>query len=203
MGKLINLMTMEFKELKKIWDTQNNKPMYVIDESMMHWRVIKKKNSAAFRVNLAEFIGIGANLFSASIIASAMLYKGNENVFSFSMMIAMFAAAVLIGISRFRRKKNENRFDRSTMGELKHALANATYHVRFNTGLLIFASLVVILTVASIFDTENSLWLLPLIVVFFGVTGWGARWEHRCFVRKKAELEQLMIKLQEEPESKT
>ena len=99
-------------------------------------------------------------------------------------------------------KGNENRFDRSTLGELQHALANATYHVRFNTGLLIFASLVVILTIASILDTENSLWILPLALVFFGVTGWGARWEHRCYVRKKAELEQLMVKLQEEPEKR-
>ncbi len=191
---------MEFEELKKIWDTQNDKPMYVIDETMMHRKVIKKKNSAAFRVNLAEFIGIGANLFAASIIASAMLYKGNENLFAFMMMVAMFLTAVVIGVSRARRKKHENRFDLSTMGELQHALANATYHVRFNTGLLIFAGLVVLLTFASILTTEKSLWILPLMVVFFGITGWGARWEHRCFVQKKEELEVLMNKLEEEPE---
>lgn len=191
---------MEFEELKKIWDTQNNKPMYVIDESMMHQKVIKKKNSASFRMNMAEFIGIGANLFSASIIASALLYKGNDNVFSVGMMIAMYTAALVIGISRFRRKKNENRFDRSTMGELKHALANATYHVRFNTGLLIFAGLVVVLTFASLFDTENSYWILPMVIAFFAIAGYGAKWEHRCYVRKKRELENLMVKLKEEPE---
>ncbi|MEM9858700.1 MAG: hypothetical protein AAF843_15175 [Bacteroidota bacterium] len=198
MGKLINLMTMEFEELRKIWDTQNNKPMYVIDDTMIHQKVIVKKRKAAFRANLAEFIGIGANLFAASLIASAMLYKGNENLFAFMMMVAMFLTAAVIGISRARRKKNENRFDLSTIGELQHALANATYHVWFNTGLLIFAGLIVLLTFASILTTEKSLWILPLVVVFFGITGWGARWEHRCFVRKKEELELLMRKLEEE-----
>ena len=191
---------MEFDELKKIWDTQNDKPMYVINESMMHQKVMKKKRGAAFRVNLAEFIGIGSTLFAGSIIASAMLYKGNDNVFSFTMMIAMFVTAIVIGISRYRRKKNEDRFDRTTLGELKHALANATYHVRFNTALLIFAGLVVFLTFASLLDTENSLWMLPVTIAYFGIMGVAARWEHRIYVRKKRDLEKLMQKLEEEPE---
>lgn len=200
MGKLIHIITMEFDELKKIWDTQNDKPMYVIDESMIHRKVLNKKKQAGFRANMAEFVLIASNLFAASLIGSAIIYKGNENTFSFIMMCAMFVTALVLMYSRFRRKKNENRFDNSTLGELQHALANATYQVRLHSGILYFAGLVVILTLASLIDTANSLWMIPAVVVFFGICGYAARWEHRVYVGKKRELEKLMKKLKEEPE---
>ena len=34
---------MEFEELKKIWDTQNNQPMYAINEEALHNRILTKK----------------------------------------------------------------------------------------------------------------------------------------------------------------
>ena len=41
---------MEFEELKKIWDTQNNKPMFIIDEEALHRTIQKKKNVANNKV---------------------------------------------------------------------------------------------------------------------------------------------------------
>ena len=38
---------MEFEDLQKIWDTQNNKPMYVINEEALHRRILSKKNKAS------------------------------------------------------------------------------------------------------------------------------------------------------------
>jgi hypothetical protein len=32
------MITMEFDEMKKIWDAQNNQPLYVLDEKALHNR---------------------------------------------------------------------------------------------------------------------------------------------------------------------
>src|SRR4051812_1101237 len=36
------MRTMEFDEMKKIWDAQNNQPLYVIDEKGLHNRIQSK-----------------------------------------------------------------------------------------------------------------------------------------------------------------
>ena len=35
---------MEFEDMKKIWDEQNNENIYAINESELHRRVIRNKN---------------------------------------------------------------------------------------------------------------------------------------------------------------
>ena len=42
---------MEFEEMKKIWDSQNNRPMYAIDENSLHNIVKRKINAASRKVN--------------------------------------------------------------------------------------------------------------------------------------------------------
>ena len=37
---------MEFEEMKKIWDSQNNRPMYVIDEKSM-FKIVERKIKSA------------------------------------------------------------------------------------------------------------------------------------------------------------
>ncbi len=37
---------MEFDEMKQIWDSQNNKLMYGIDEKALHNRILTKKRQA-------------------------------------------------------------------------------------------------------------------------------------------------------------
>ncbi len=39
------MITMEFDEMKKIWDAQNNQPLYVIDEKALHNRIQSKMNT--------------------------------------------------------------------------------------------------------------------------------------------------------------
>ena len=42
------MITMEFDELKKVWDSQNKEPMYVIDEQALHQAHSYQKKSRPF-----------------------------------------------------------------------------------------------------------------------------------------------------------
>src|SRR4051812_47574418 len=41
-----NMITMEFDEMKKIWDSQNNEPLYAINEKALYNRILSKKKQA-------------------------------------------------------------------------------------------------------------------------------------------------------------
>ncbi len=45
---------MEFEEMKKIWNTQNKKNIYVFDEEALHRRVIKKNIGVKRMANIDE-----------------------------------------------------------------------------------------------------------------------------------------------------
>ncbi len=46
---------MEFEDMKKIWDEQNNENIYAINESELHRRVIRKKNRVKRMINKFEW----------------------------------------------------------------------------------------------------------------------------------------------------
>ena len=46
---------MEFDEIKKIWDAQNNQPLYVIDEKALHNRIQSKMN-VKHLTNISDWI---------------------------------------------------------------------------------------------------------------------------------------------------
>src|SRR5690349_6966310 len=50
-----SMITMEFDEIKKIWDAQNNQPLYVIDEKALHNRIQSKMKGVLLRANANEW----------------------------------------------------------------------------------------------------------------------------------------------------
>lgn len=58
---------MEFDEIKKIWDAQNNQPLYVIDEKALHNRIQSKMKDVLLRANVNEWGVIIINLCTAGI----------------------------------------------------------------------------------------------------------------------------------------
>ena len=49
---------MEFDEMKKIWDSQNNEPLYGINEKALHNRILSKKKQAHHITNISELLAI-------------------------------------------------------------------------------------------------------------------------------------------------
>jgi hypothetical protein len=59
---------MEFDELQKIWDTQNKKPLYVINEQALHNRIVAKKHQVVHTAVVTEWILIIANAISGGFV---------------------------------------------------------------------------------------------------------------------------------------
>ena len=52
---------MEFEEMKKIWDSQNNEPLYAINEKALHNHIMSKKKTGYHITNTSELLLIIVN----------------------------------------------------------------------------------------------------------------------------------------------
>jgi len=119
---------MEFDEMKKIWDTQNTQPPYVIDEKALQKRIQRKKHSAL--VNISDWLSIIGYLVSASLLAGRHPFNPRANIFLYLAAVWMFAIVVYLAVSHIRRIRVSRRFDRSIHGDLDHAIYLISYQMR-------------------------------------------------------------------------
>lgn len=167
---------MEFEELKKIWDTQNKKPMFIINEEALHRTIRKKKNKASWISDINE-IGLMLIAVTCSIF---LIIKNldNDNVYAYPPAIFLLLTGLYVLIGRFRRKKNEKRFDRSVIGDLDHAIANTEFEIRrAKTFVWWYILPVMIPAILNMIMNDASLlkWILigAALVLSFLVVRWG------------------------------
>lgn len=192
------MIAMEFKEMKKIWDHQNQQPLYAINEAALHNRIREKKRSVEHTSSFSELFLIIANIAAAVIILTSILVKNNGNIYIYVLAGLMIVTAAFVFAGRLQRKRRENAFDQSMLGDLDHAIANATFQVRLSQIMRWSILPVGTLTVLALWQNQIQIWILFLILLFFGFTWLAGRWEHQMYVRKKRELEVLHTRLAEE-----
>ena len=123
---------MEFEELKKIWDTQNNQPLYAINEKAMYNHILSKKKQAHHITNITELLIIFVNICSGCVVLGMNYFKQSSNIYLYILSAWMFGSALFMLVNRIQRIKGNNRFDRSMRGDLDHAISVATYQVRIS-----------------------------------------------------------------------
>jgi hypothetical protein len=190
-------MIMEFDEIKKIWDMQNNEALYAINEQALHNRILSKKRSAGHIANLSELLLIVVNMAAGLFILGLALFKSTDNIFTYLLTAWTLVTALYVLVTRIRRRKDENRFDRSMLGDLHHAISNAAYQVRLS-GIMLWNGIpMMILLLLGFWESGKlSIWVIVFILTFFILVSYAARWEHGIYKRKKRELEILQEKLE-------
>ena len=186
---------MEFEEMKKIWDTQNQKPMYVIDEEVLERRIQSKKQYASHCTNYTEIFLIIVNIVAGAFVLWGQLNSDNGSIYMYLMSIIMFFTAGFVIIWRYRRKKKENRFDESMVGNLDHAIQNAGFQVRLSKIMRWYILPIGLLLILGLWQSKNEVWILIPFLIFIALTIWGSRWEHQIYVRRKQQLEKLRMTL--------
>ena len=192
------MITMEFDELQKIWDTQNNKPMYVINEEALHRRIRSKKHKASFSSNLTEW-----GLVLIAVVTSIYLFMkhaGSGDFFAILPGVALLLTAVYVVLSRFRRKRYERQFDQTMLGDLDHAISNVDFEVRRSRTFIWWYIIPIAIPVfLNMYLKDVSLWkwaliigcfVLSYLVVQFGL--------NRAQLPRKRSLQALRKKLTEE-----
>ena len=186
---------MEFEQLKKIWNSQNNKPMYAINEEALHNHIRAKKNSTLRVSNKTELLLIIVNLAVGIFAIIKDVLSEDKNIFSYLIAVFMFATAVYVWNIRLRRRREENQFERSILGDLDHAISNARYQVRLSRAMLWYVLPLAILTLLLTLNGHSAIWKLVLFSGLFIGTYFAGRWEHGIYVSKKRALEGIKDKL--------
>jgi len=188
-------MAMEFEELRQVWDSQNNKTLYVMDEQALYNRILSKKKQARHITNISELLVIIVNLGSGCFALAVNTFSNHWNGYIYFLSAWMFGTALYLIVMRMRRIAANKLFDRSMRGDLLHAISVATYQVRLSQmmrwNILPMAGLSALVVYAG----GKSIGVVIAMIVAFAVAFYLSRWEHNIYENKKRELEILQQKL--------
>jgi len=193
---------MEFEEMKKIWDAQNNEPIYGINEAALHNRILSKQKQGLHITNVSEIMGITTYIVAGLVVFGVNIYKEKPEIFLYILSAWMLASASYILVSRLRRLIADKRFDRSLRGDLNYAISVAGYQVRFSKLVrwnIIPIGLIIIL---GMLEAGTSIWIIAGILIFFILTMFASGWEHDIYKRRKHVLELLQENLLKEESGK-
>ena len=189
---------MKFEDMKKIWDEQNQTHLYVIDEKLLQQSIQTKKSGASRFINKMEWFIIMANSLAAAAILIANFLNYPGHIYAYLMSITLLGSVVYTIYRRSHRLKNENRFDRTLLGDLEHAISNATYRAQLSSWLLTYWVVFGILFVLNFINEGKSLWVVLLALAFCILVFFLGRWEHRSWhLPIKKRLEAMKEKLLE------
>jgi Flp pilus assembly protein TadB len=190
---------MEFEELQKIWDAQNSRPLYAIDEKTLHNRILSKKRQAYHITNSTELLLIIVNVGVGGFLLELNFSKPHPNIFTYVMAAWMFCTTLYVWVSRIQRiKRNKDRFEQSMRGDLEHAISTAAYQVQLSQIMRWNLLPIGLLTFLCVWEGGKSAWLAGGTLLFFAVTYYASGFEHRFYKRRKRELQMLQKNLDRE-----
>ena len=186
---------MEFEELRKIWDAQDNQPLYAINEKAMYNLILSKKKQAHHITNISELLLIVVNIGSGILVLVLNLFKQSGNISLYVLSAWMLASALYTLVRRIQRIKGDQQFDRSISGDLSHAISVASYQVRISQIMRWNILPVAALTLLGLWEGGKPIWIVLIVLLFFALTYYAGGWEHNIYKKKKHELEILQKKL--------
>lgn len=190
------MITMDFDEMKKIWDAQNNRPLYVLDEKALHNRIHAKMNTVLRLTGISEMMLILINLGTAAFLFFDNHFTAGSNIFLGVEALWMFGIVVYLIISRARRIKASRQFDRTLHGDLDHAISLANYRIRIDKMVRWnFLPMGAILLFSG-WESGKLLKVAIVIVVSYTLAFYVTSKGYQANKRRKRELEILKEKLE-------
>lgn len=189
-------MITEFDEIKKIWDSQGNEPLYAINENALHDRIQSKKRQAHHITNISELLSIIVNMGAGCFILAMNFSKQSGSTFLYILSAWMFVCALYLLVGRIRRIKGNHQFGRSLLGDLHHAISMATYQVRLSQLMRWNILPIGTLSLLAVLEGGKSVWIAVGILIFFALAYYAGGWEHGIYKSRKRELEILQSKLE-------
>jgi len=195
------MITMEFEEMKKVWDEQNQEQLYAINEAALHKNIQSKKKRASRISNINDF-GLIAVAFGT--IGFLWFSDDSHNWYHYVITATLLLIVAYITFGRFRRKKKELSFDRTMLGELDHAISTVEYEAkRAKTMVWWFIVPLGVPTIAVMIWKVAPLWSWFVVIGSLILSYLVIQWDlNRCHLPKKRKLEALREKLTEETGTK-
>jgi hypothetical protein len=189
---------MKFDEMKKLWDTQNNEPVYGINEQALHRLIVTKKNTGMRITHISELLLIVVNMCAGASVFGFNWYKQSNNIFMHALAAWMVISGLYFLVHRIKRIQADQQFDRSMLGDLRYAVSIASYQVRISLVMRWNVLPIGLLVILGIIYDGKSVWWAVAILVFLVLTNYASGWEHNIYKNRKIELERLQRKLENE-----
>jgi membrane protein implicated in regulation of membrane protease activity len=189
---------MNFEQMKVIWDSQDQRPLYAVDEAALHASV--RRGSRGFRhlIELSHVSIVATWAALAALYLVAPLTEG-EHLHQLGVAAILLALAAGQAISMIRRRRADARFDESLRGDLDRAVWRIEHDIAWARSLR--RAYVPLFLVAISIDL--ALRLTPgLAVVWAGTialvagVSWALDWEIRSiYLPRKRRYETIRAKL--------
>lgn len=187
---------MQFEDLQKVWDQQNQIPMYVLNETALQEQIRRKGRKLNRKMSINE-IGM---LLICAFTAGNLLLTSENRLYASLIAVAMTVTSIYVLWSRRRRQKMQ-RTTGSIMEELEQTIKNSDYYIHFAQTFVFWFMLPVVGIVLYRLISAEANWLRWLATVAgFGLAFVVVRLELRyVHYPRKRSLEELKGKLLEEP----
>jgi hypothetical protein len=126
------MITMEFDEMKKIWDAQNNQPLYVMDEKALHNRIQLNMNKVRRLTNISDWMLMLIYLGTGAVLVGRNAFKPGANIFLYLEAAWLVGIVMYLLVSHIRKLRASRRFDRSIQGDLDHAISLTSYQMHIS-----------------------------------------------------------------------
>ncbi|GJM43074.1 MAG: hypothetical protein DHS20C20_33560 [Ardenticatenaceae bacterium] len=196
---------MEFDEMKLIWDSQNNEPLFAIDQDALHNRIQNKGQAVASSMNKFDLLMIGMNLL-VGIVLLVDNIKDEGAAFEYVLPIVYLLFFAYSIYRRYAHKQEVRQFPPTVLGDLDKALWQVNYLIKQNREMMVWY-LLPILVVAFVTVSINAgfVWSLGVILLAAPVAYFGGRWEvNKWYLPKKRELDslrELLLKAEDGPKA--
>lgn len=189
---------MEFDQLQKIWDAQNNQVLYTLNEEAMYNHILQKKRQGYHISHISEMALIGVNAATGVMILIMNATRTQTSIALYGLGAWMLGCAIYVLAGRIRRIRGERRFDRSMRGDLAHALSIATYQVHLSQSMRWNVLPIGLLLALGMWETGKPVWISIVSTAFLLLTYFASGWEHNYYKNRRRNLETLQARLEEE-----
>lgn len=182
--------------MKKIWDNQNQKYMYTIDETALGKSMKLKKDKGIRMLNWMEWMLITVKLVVGGALIFKELFESDSNPFVYLFGGLLLISAGYLYMQRRQRLSQPYDFESNMLGDLNHAIESARYKAKISYMMLLYWIPISIITLSALYFDGESLIKIGLTGLFFIVIFFAGRWEHySCHVARKRKLESIKDKL--------
>lgn len=178
---------MEFEDMQRIWNKQDDEPLYAINEAALFKRVQKKSRSTEFGLNMMEWGVVLSSFFSIFVL---YINWADDNVpWAYYLIPAMLLviSAYVYGLRRFRQR-GAQRFPTGLLGELEKAIAHNNFLIERMHTMTWWYSIPVFGGFAIYFYIEQGPYWLPSVIlmpIIGALSFFAIRWEIRKFHEPK------------------
>lgn len=191
---------MNFEEMKVIWDSQNEEPMYAINQTALRASIKRKTRGFKRLVLFFEFVMILASFGGGAVFLLKPLIEGT-NYHQIISALIFFGASMIFFKSIIRRGKTEGAFEQTLLGDLEKALWQVKHHISRSRSLRLGFILPCCIAVLIDFGFEfhvDRIWMVVLFLVLLGAATLGIEKEIRhCYMPRLQKLETLKETLTE------